>query len=79
MSQRNISPTLLNDAEYTLPSDDEIPRNTHLRLWMFPFSPGTPRAERDRWIFAGRLGRGVAIGLILLVVAWYARIVILGS
>jgi hypothetical protein len=79
MSQRNVSPTLLSDAEYFHPSDDDIPRNTHLRLWMFPYSPNTPRAERDKWIFAGRVGRGVAIGLILLVVAWYLRMIILGS
>lgn len=79
MSQRNINPTLLSDAECTHPSDDEIPRNTHLRPWMFPSSPGTPRVERDRWIFASRAGRIIAVALILLVIAWYTRLIVLGS
>jgi hypothetical protein len=74
-----VSPGASVPGEPLDPTGEELLNNAHLRLWMFQSPEETPEAEPDGRLFSSRNGKILALTLILVVVAWYTRVIIVST
>ncbi|MGH2550760.1 MAG: hypothetical protein ACRDHN_15305 [Thermomicrobiales bacterium] len=77
--QRTASPGASVSNEPLDPTGEELLNNAHLRLWMFQSPEETPEAEPDGRLFSSRNRKFLALALILVVIAWYTRVILVST